>query len=230
MGTGKTQRVLQPLSQAQSQYICGIAPRQSLTFPLAKQLELVHYHEKDCEGDMHIAMCLPSVAAGRFRAFFSQSPMMFIDEVHSILSECHSVKSHLGKGAKFISEQLFSRIKKAPLTVVCDAYFDQHDADTLEKSTGKTVRIIEYREQAHYKVILTDKRRLAKVLYNSVKKGKKVFYSSSSANDAIKKACYIAKHYPDARVLCIHSHKDLGTIHDADVVAFLENPNEECDV
>lgn len=135
MGSGKTQKVIKPFSEADKVF-CAIAHRRSLISELSKRLNVDNYEEtKDVFMSEKVAVCLPSSQSLRFREFNKRVVNLAIDEISQNIrftssKECKAT----GVDQEGVYMGLKDLVNKSACIVAADASIDQTTLDFFEQA------------------------------------------------------------------------------------------------
>lgn len=227
LGTGKTEGILKPLALA-AHRVVAITHRVSLVDDLASRLQLENYktlRAKDAESCGQLGMCINSITNPKFSDALFHAKTILIDEISSVVRECHNTHGTLKKHAKATWERLAWLLKK-PVAVGVDADLSTRDVLALKEATGRAVCVVIVKPKpAPLSAEFGDYRQIWQEILEAVGRGEAVRVATDSATQVRKLEALIKDRYPDRRVMAIHAANGVATNGRADVLALLKNIN-----
>jgi hypothetical protein len=227
-GSGKTEEVLRPLSQALPR-VCAITNRVSLVADLCHRLSLANYQTtraRDVEVTAALGICLPSIVNPKFNEILSQADGLLIDEISAVLREAHTPGGTLKANGPEAARRLTAMFNQCRVVVGVDADLSTLDIKTIASMTTRKIVVYDMEQAPHDgRVSFADADNIKAQILTAVANGEKCRVACDSSATAIELTAQLRALYPDKNILCIHSRQGDSTAGDPAVINLLRDIN-----
>lgn len=233
VGTGKTQRIIKPLTDKIQNAIVKIYST-SLIESMHKLLaDFVHYQDVATDNSLTPERLLitpnSELKPYAIRAG-AAADLLAIDEVHHYFSAILAPAGTMKKQAARIFAAALDAIKAAPLFIGVDADLCDNDVK-LMRSSGIDVVVIDVTQQRQQplSVTITNKTEdISETATTALTNDKKVLIAVSSANTGRKLNAELSKQFPDKKIGFVNAKKGYATNGEPEIIALLKDVNGEC--
>jgi phage/plasmid primase-like uncharacterized protein len=230
MGSGKTDLLIQPIMH-RAPKAAYIAHRVSLIGDASNRLNISNYQDtmaSEMPFVSHLACCVNSIINPKFSNadglnWFQTVDTLCIDEASQVMR--HTTNGPVDNPV-LVMDGLVQAMRASRRVLLCDADANDGLIDLCEMARpGEPIHIIEVTGTCkHISVLHTDINSAFAEVISLAKADKTVLVANDSAKDGKKMVEVLKQQKPDIRVM--HVHKDSKA--DANVEAFLNDPNGEC--